>query len=231
MSGDTVECFNCGHANPSWAQVCHQCGFALQPGGRPSGGPRGIFPTDQASLISIGATLGAIVLAIGLGIFFAGLLPPAPNVALETPSPSPSPTPLPSASLAPSAPESVAPSVVATPVLPGTITFGTGLNAETREVTNPTAAFVAGTGFAHSIKLTQTFAVNTIQEEITRVADGVVVQARDKGSVQVTPSATIAGFKAGVDTTKLIEGWGTGEFVMRVYRGVELLAEGHFTLS
>jgi hypothetical protein len=231
MSGDTIECFNCGHANPSWAQVCRQCGFALLPGGRPSGGPRGIFPTDQASLISIGGTLGAIVLAIGLGLFFAGLLPPAPNVAVETPSPSPSPTPLPSFSVGPSVVESAGPSVAATPALTGTITFGTGINADTREVTNATTTFVAGTGFAHSIKLTQTFAVNSVQEEITRVADGTVVQPRDKGNVQVTPSATVAGFKAGVNTTKLIEGWGKGDFVLRVYRGVELLAEGHFTLS
>ena len=232
MSGDTIECFNCGHANPSWAQVCRQCGFALGPGNRQSSGPRGIFPTDQASLISIGAIMGAIVLAIGLGLFFAGLLPPAPNVAVETPSPTPSPTPIPSVSLAPSVAESVAPSVVATPALPGTITFGTGVNPDTNEVTGATTTFVAGTGWAHSIKLTQTFAVNTLQEEITRVADGKVVQARvPNGTVRVTPSATIAGFKSGVNTTKLIEGLGTGEFVMRVYRGVELLAEGHFTLS
>jgi hypothetical protein len=231
MSGDTVECFNCGHANPAWAQVCRQCGFALGPAGRQASGPRGIFPTDQASLISIGAILGAIVLAIGFGLFFAGLLPPAANVAVETPSPSPSTTPLPSISVAPSVAESGAPSVAATPALPGTITFGTGLNSDTRQVTNPTSSFVAGTGFAHSISLTQTFAVNTIQEEITRVSDGVVVQPRDKGTVNVTPNATVAGFKAGVDTTKLIAGWGKGDFVMRVYRGVELLAEGHFTLK
>ena len=231
MSGDTIECFNCGHANPSWAQVCRQCGFALGPGGRSSTGPRGIFPTDQASLISIGATLGAIVLAIGVGLVFAGLLPPAANVAIETPSPSPSPTPLASVSAAPSVLGSGGPSVVASPSLAGTITFGTGLNTTTREVTNPTTTFVAGSGFAHSISLTQTFAVNTVQEEITRVGDGTVVQARDKGSVQVTPSAKVAGFKAGVTTTKLIESWGKGDFVMRVYRGVELLAEGHFTFS
>lgn len=231
MSGDSIECFNCGHANPSWAQVCRQCGFALSPGGRSGGGPRGIFPTDQASLISIGATLGAIVLAIGLGLFFANLLPPAPNVAVETPSPTPSPTPLPSISEAPSIPASVAPSVLeTTPALPGTITFGTGLNSDTREITNPTTTFVAGAGFAHSIKLSQTFAVNTVQEEITRVGDGKVVQARDKGSVQVTPSSTIAGFRVR-DAATLINAWGKGEYVMRVYRGVELLAEGHFTLN
>ena len=109
--------------------------------------------------------------------------------------------------------------------------MGPAVNADTREVTNPTTTFVAGTGFAHSISLTQTFAVNTVQEEITRVADGKVVQPRDKGSVQVTPSATIAGFKATVDTTRLIASWGKGDFVMRVYRGVELLAEGHFTFN
>lgn len=230
MSDETIECFNCGHANPSWAQVCRQCGFALGPSGGSSGGPRGIFPTDQASLISIGGTLGAIVLAIALGLFFAGLLPPAANVAFETPSPSPSPTPLPSISVAPSVAASASASASAAPVLPGTITFGTGLNNDTREVTGPTTTFVAGTGFAHSIKLTQTFAVNTLQEEITRVADGVIVQPRERGNVKVTPASMIAGYRvsnAGV----LIEGWGKGEFIMRVYRGAELLAEGHFTLA
>ncbi len=234
MSGDTVECFNCGHANPAWAQVCRQCGFALGAGGRPASGPRGIIPTDQASLISIGATLGAIVLAIGFGLFFAGLLPPAPNVAVETASPSPSPTPLPSISVGPSiAPggsSSAGPSVAATGGLAGTITFGTGLDSTTREVTNPTTTFVAGAGFAHSIKLTQTFAVNTVAEEITRVADSKVVQSRSTGGVQVTPSSMIAGFRVR-DAAGLINAWGKGEFVMRVYRGVELLAEGHFTLN
>ncbi len=119
---------------------------------------------------------------------------------------------------------------MATPGPAGTITFGTGLDSNTREVTNPTATFVAGTGFAHSIKLTQTFAVNTVEEEITRVSDGKVVQPRDKGSVQVTPNAMVAGFRVR-DAAVLINAWGKGEYVMRVYRGVELLAEGHFTLN
>jgi hypothetical protein len=115
-------------------------------------------------------------------------------------------------------------------VLPGTITFGTGINPDTREVTGPTTNFVAGIAFAHSIKLTQTFAVNSVQEEITRVADGVVVQTRENGSIPVTPGSMIAGIRV-ADAAPLINGWGKGEFIMRVYRGVELLAEGHFTLS
>jgi hypothetical protein len=230
MTGDTIECFNCGHANPSWAQVCRLCGFAIRPDGPASGSPRGLFPTDQASLISIGGTLGAIVLAIVIGLFLSGLIPPAPNVAVETPSPTPSPTPLVSASVAPSASETVAPSSGPSAAPVGTIAFGTGLNATTREITGATSNFVAGGGFAHSIKLTEPFGVSTIQEEVTRVGDGLVVQKRADGSIQVTPSATIAGFRVR-DALTLINGWGKGEFIMRVYRGGQLLAEGRFTLS
>jgi hypothetical protein len=233
MSGDTIECFNCGHANPSWAQVCRQCGFALRPAGRPAGAPRGIFPTDQASLISIGGTLGAIVLAIGLGLFLSKLIPPAPNVATETATPTPSVTPIASASVAPSPSQSATGSVGSTPPLIGTLTFGTGLNSTTREVTGVTTTFRAGVAFAHSIKLTEPFGVSTIQEEVTRVdAAGVptVVQARADGSIQVDAAATIAGFRVRNAAT-LIQGWGPGNFIMRVYRGGELLAEGTFTLS
>ena len=31
MTGDSVECFNCGRANPSWAQVCRSCGVPMRP--------------------------------------------------------------------------------------------------------------------------------------------------------------------------------------------------------
>jgi len=232
MSGDTIECFNCGHANPSWAQVCRSCGFPIRPDGRAAGTPNGIFPTDQASLITIGGTLGAIVLAIIVGLFLSGLIPPAPNVAEETPTPSPSPSvsAAPSISALPSVAVSITPSASATPALIGTLTFGTGLDSATREVTNPTTTFTAGEAFAHSIALTQTFAVNTVDEEITRVSDNKVVQTRAKGSVQVTPSSKIAGFRVR-DAGILIDAWGKGEFIMRIYRGGELLAEGHFTLA
>ena len=110
------------------------------------------------------------------------------------------------------------------------IPIGTGLNADTREVINPTTTFVAGKGFAHSIKLNQTFAVNSVQEEITRISDGKVVQSKANGGVQVTPAAMIAGFRLR-DAAPLITAWGKGDFVMRIYRGAELLAEGQFTLA
>jgi hypothetical protein len=231
-SGDTVECFNCGHQNPSWAQVCRSCGYPIQPMTVGSTGPRGLFPSDQDSLVSIGLALGSILAAIVLGLVLSGLIPPAPNVALETPIPTPSPSASASASGAPSAVESAVGSVVAGPTLPGTVSFGTGLDPDTRQVTGETAAYTAGTGtFAHSISLGEPFAVAEVFEEVVRIeADGTetLVQARADGGVDVTATLQVAGFQVPVAN---LSGWGTGTFTMRIYRGEELLAEGSFTIS
>jgi len=233
MSGDTVECFNCGHANPSWAQVCRSCGAPIRPDGPAGGAPRGIFPTDQASLISIGGTVGAIALAIVLGLFLSGLIPAIPPV---TPSPIPSISTSPSASpsAVPSVLESVGPSGSATALI-GTVTFGTGINADTREVTGPTTTFTAGMTFAHSIRLTEPFDVNVILEEVVRVGDDggeTVVQERAANELTVQANLMIAAFHvADAATLSDPEVWGTGNFILRVFRGAELLAEGSFSLS
>ena len=232
MTGDTIECFNCGHANPSWAQVCRSCGAPIRPDGPPGAGPRGIIPTDQASLISIGAAVAAIVSAILLGLFLAGLIPAAPNVATETPSPPPSASASASPSVEPSAAGSVVPSGSVQPLL-GSVFFGTGLNPDTHDVTGPTSTFTAGVAFAHSIHMTEPFAVNEIQEEVIRVADDgtlTVVQQREGSNLPVQADLMIAGYRV-ADAGTLIPGWGTGNFILRVYRGVELLAEGRFSLS
>jgi hypothetical protein len=232
-TGDTVECFNCGHANPSWAQVCRSCGYPIQPAGQGSGGPRGLFPTDQDSLTSIGITLGSIVLAIVVGLIFSGLIPPAPNVAEETPSPSPSSSA--SASVLPSGSESPAGSVVASPALPGTITFGTGWNNDTHQIVDPTTEFTAASdGFAHSITLAAPIGVDRLQEEVVSVgADGVetVVQSRADGTVFVNATLSTDGLKSDKTVAQLIAAWGTGPHILRIYRGGELLAEGTFTFS
>ena len=57
MTGDSVECFNCGRANPSWAQVCRSCGVPMRPGAAGSAPPSGRVPTDRDSLFSIGAAV------------------------------------------------------------------------------------------------------------------------------------------------------------------------------
>ncbi|MEP6808380.1 MAG: hypothetical protein ABI978_07240, partial [Chloroflexota bacterium] len=137
----------------------------------------------------------------------------------------------PSLSAAPSV--STAPSTAPSPSLIGTVTFGTGLNPDTKEVTGPTTTFSAGVAFAHSIKLTAPFTVKFIQEEVVRVAAGgaeTIVQTRVGSDLQVTPTSKIAGFRV-KDAKVLIDGWGKGNFILRVYRGAELVAQGPFTLQ
>jgi hypothetical protein len=235
MTGDTIECFNCGHENPSWAQVCRSCGFALQAAAPVSTGPRGLFPTDQASLTSIGGAMGAILGAIILGLILSGLIPPAPNIAEETPSPTPSASASASPSVLPSAVGSVLPSLAASPQLPGTVTFGTGWNNNTRQLTGETTTFSATSdGFAHEISLSEPFGVDRLQEEVVRVAaDGTetIVQPRNKGVVLVNPSLSADGLESGATVSQLIAKWGKGDHILRVYRGDELLAEGHFTFT
>ena len=117
----------------------------------------GPLSVSQGSLIAIGGALGTIVVAILIGVILGGLLPPAPPPVAET-----SPTPIghrharsrPRRSRPNASGFTPNPSATAAPVLPGTLTFGLGLNAETQRVTNPSDTFAAGTTFAHSIELT-----------------------------------------------------------------------------
>ena len=235
MTGDTVECFNCGHENPSWAQVCRSCGYAIQPVASSSGGPAGLFPTDQASLTAIGGAMAAIVGAIVLGLILSGLIPAAPNVATETPSPTPTPNASASASEVPNASADASASVLASPQLPGTLTFGTGWDNTALQITGATTEFTAASaGFAHAISLAEPIGVDRLQEEVVRLADDgteTVVQSRADGTVFVDPTRTTDGLKSTASMSQLIAAWGTGTLIMRVYRGGELLAEGTFTFS
>jgi len=175
------------------------------------------------------------VAAIVLGLLLSGMLPEAAPIAEATPSPTPSPTPGASAGLASEEP-SVEPTAEPTPELIGSVTFGTGVNATTREATGVTEAFGPGTPFCHSVQLTEPFGVASIQEEVLRVEeDGslTVVQERVDSSLKVNAASQIAGFCA-PNTNPLIAGWGVGNFVLRDYRNPdtpELIAEGRFSLA
>jgi hypothetical protein len=239
MTGDSVDCFNCGRSNPSWAQVCRSCGVPMRPGGAGAAPPSGPIPTDRDSLVSIGAALATMVVAIVAGLLLSGMLPEAAAV-IETPSPRPSPTVRPS-------PSAVAtPSAQATPKpeqLPGTITFGYGLNQATDEIIDESKTFARGQNFCHSVALPGRFRVSYLYEEILRVEDDgtlTVVQQRKDGKVgKIDPNSRTAGFCAEadwlIDGVSGTEGWGTGKFVLRDYRlrgnGPELLAQGRFTLT
>jgi hypothetical protein len=240
MTGDSVECFNCGRTNPSWAQVCRSCGVPMRPGGAGARPPSGPLPTDRDSLISMGAGLATIGLAIVFGLLLSGMLPEAAAV-IETPSPEPSVTVLPSASGAASAtPE---PTPEPTPALIGTVTFGFGLNQSTREAIDLSDTFALGDSFCHSVALPRAFGVPNIQEEILKIrrnGSPKIVQPRRDGTMPRTdPRAKVVGFCN--STENLVNGvggsggWGTGDFLLRAYRrtgdGPELLAEGRFTLT
>lgn len=227
--GETVDCPNCGHPNPAWAQICRNCGISLQRDlSRPITRPTSPFPTDQASLTSVGAAVAAIVLAIALGLFLSAINPTQPTVGLSSSSPTASPTPVAS----PSPTATAKPTPTATPKPVGTLTFGTGLNRTTRQVTNATNSFSPNENFAHAVTMLQPFGVTTLYEEVARVVNGkeTIVQPRTDSPVHVSASARNFGFI--VPTNSLLQDWGGGGvFVMRVYRGNERIAQGQFTLS
>jgi hypothetical protein len=232
MSGDAVECFNCGHANPSWAQVCRNCGAPMTTEVARRPGPLGIFPTDRSSLTSIAATLGAILAAIVVGAVLSGLIPPAPNVAEATATPSPSASVSPSVSVVPSPSGSGAPTPSATPGLIGTISYGYALDPTTHMAIQPTDSFAPGDQFCYSISLSEPFGVTKMPEEVMKVnSDGTltIVQSRDNEIMNVTPAAKVAGYCT--RATGLIQEWSTGNFIMREYRGAQLIAEGRFALT
>jgi len=231
MTGDTIECQNCGHVNPGWAQVCRSCGVVLRPGQVRSTAVGGRFPTDQASLIAIGAGLGSIVLAIVIGLVLSALIPAAPNVAEATPTPTPAESASSTPTDEPTPAGTAGSSAEATPELPGQVTFGFDLNESTHEVVEVSDTFGPGDTFAHSISMPEPFGVDTIFEEVIRVeenGDLTVVQARADGDLTVSPAASVAGFA--VPASGLIDGWGVGSYILRDYIGSELVAEGTFTL-
>jgi hypothetical protein len=236
MSGDSVECYNCGRANPAWAQVCRSCGVPMRAGAA-SAQSSGPIPTDRDSLISIASTLAAIAAAVVLGLVLAGMIPEAPPVAEISASPDPSLATTPSGSALPSAAQSAAASAEPSAPLLGTIAFGTGLDGS-QAVTGETDTFGPGSAFCHSRRLRERFRVDQIQEEVLRVEeDGSLteVQPRSGSNLSVDPEARVAGFCAPGGSDALIGAWGAGEFVMRDYRrtnrGPQLIAEGRFTFT
>lgn len=230
MTDELVECFNCGRSNPEWAQVCRACGVPLRHG-EPLLAPSGRVPTDRDSLLSIGAVIGTILLAVLLGLVVSGLNPTEPSVGQDVPTATPSPTAAsPSESAAPS--ETPIPSESAAPAPVGTLVFGTELD-ENLQIVDPVETFTPGMTFAHSISVPEPFGVSTVGEGIFRILDDgteqEVVRAIDN-QPQVTADATVAGFEAG-DAVNFLDDWGPGLYVMRIYAGDTLIAQEQFRLA
>ena len=231
MTGETVECFNCGRANPSWAQVCRFCGVPLV-AGVAAAEPSGLFPTDQRSLISMGAAIGTIVVAVIVGLIFSSLNPTDPTVGVAgSPTPHASVVVRPSASTPLVATPAPTPTATPAPPLPGTLVLGAGRNRQTCEITAKTDTFGPGSVFAHAISLNEPFGVNALGEEVSRVADGKekIVQSRQDGQNAAPSRAKIVCYA--VATDNLIKAWGAGTYIMRIYRGDEKIAAATFKLT
>jgi len=234
MTDQTVDCFNCGRANPEWAQVCRSCGVALRHG-EARIVPTGRFPADRDSLISLGAVIATILGALLIGLFVSSLNPISdPTVGVgPSPTPSAAATPSQAPSVAPSASVSVAPSASPTPALPGTVAFGTELDGD-NQVVEPVETFTPGMTFAHSITNSQPFGAESIGEQVVRINDdgtpGDEIVAAAGNQLSVDPAGTTAGFAAG-DAANFVRDWGPGLYEMRIYVGETLIAKGQFRLA
>ena len=233
MTDETVDCFNCGRANPEWAQVCRSCGVALRHG-QARIVPTGRIPSDRDSIISIAAVIGTILVAVLIGLFVSNLNPTDPTVGVggtPTPTPTVEPTEEPSVAPTESVPAAVTPSP--TPALPGSVVFGTTLDGS-RQVTDPQETFTPGMTFAHSITNSAAFGVPTLGETVIRVnedgtpAETIVDQTQNQ--LPVDPAASSVGYVAG-DAANFIRDWGTGLYEMQVFAGETLIARGQFRLA
>ncbi len=232
MTGDTVECFNCGHANPAWAQVCRNCGVPLRPGVAHTA-PSGRFPTDRDSLISLVAAIGAIAAAVVAGLFLANLSPSAPTVGHGTPSPIGSAEPSGTFGAVATATPVPTPTPAPTPVpLSGTLTFGSGVD-NSGNLTGKTSTFAPGGVFAHLITNSKAFGVAQIGEGVVEIAaDGKESQVVDPAQnlLGVTPSAKRAVFSVSTDALRNALG-GPGKYRMEIYIGKKKIAQAVFTMT
>jgi hypothetical protein len=228
MTDETVDCFNCGRANPEWAQVCRSCGVPLRHG-EARVVPASRIPTDQASLISIGSVIGTIVLAVIIGLVVSNLNPTDPTVGQESPSASvaPSETPIPTEEPLPS--DTPAPTPTATPALPGTLAFGEAVDGNGQIVT-PVDTFTPGMAFAYSVTVPGGFGQPQIFNEVVRLGEGEPVEVLPREGVNVDPAASTFGYVIG-SAQIFIGAWGPGEYEWRVYVGEEAVARGTFRLA
>jgi hypothetical protein len=222
---ETVDCYNCGRSNPEWAQVCRSCGVQLRHG-QTRVVPTGRFPTDTNSLISIAAVIGVILGAVVVGLFVSGLNPTEP-VAGGLPTPSPTPSPTAEATDAPT--DTPAPTPSPTPALPGTIAFGSGLDAN-RVVSEPVETFTPPTAFAYSVTMPQAFGVNAIENEIAKLNEEGENIVLPRQGVPVDPASSSFGYVIGT-AGDFLSAWGPGRFEWRVYLDGTLVARGRFRYS
>jgi hypothetical protein len=113
---------------------------------------------------------------------------------------------------------------------PVSISFGRELDPTTGAVTSETTRFRAGQPFAYSFELPGRIGVRTVLVGVYRLEpNGEETTVQPPAAQPVDPGQTTVAYQVQTDT--LLATFGSGEYVMRIYRGEELLAEGRFRLS
>jgi hypothetical protein len=189
--------------------------------------PTGPFPTDQTSLISIGAVVGTILAAVLIGLFVSSLNTTDPGVVQATPTPSASAELSEEPSAAPIPSDTPEPTPEPTPELRGTLAFGTGLD-NPGNVTGATDTFTPSANFAYALTIPGGLGSTPMRNEISRTSDPAEVVQDDE--LPIDPADELIGYNLG-SAAGFVQDWGPGEYIWRVYLGDELVAEAPFRLS
>ena len=114
--------------------------------------------------------------------------------------------------------------------LPVPIHFGTSVDPSTGTVASPRARFLPGDSFAYSVTLPGPVGTDTVEVEVIhRAADGSQQVMQPPSSQPVDRARSVFAFEVSADA--LIQGFGTGDFQMRIYRARQLIAQGTFILA
>jgi hypothetical protein len=145
---------------------------------------------------------------------------PTPSPAPSAANPTPTPTPRPSPSATPATPA---------PTPEPTLVFGAGLDSASQRVIAPTNVFTPGSTLAYAINLGEPFGVSQLTIQVAKISGGQETTVQPVGRWDVAPDAIAAGVQLPAD--RLLAAWGTGDYVLRVFRDGELLVEGVFQLA
>ena len=146
---------------------------------------------------------GAAAAGVAVVAFFVGRA--GSEVGIPTPTPSPSAAPL-------------------------SVAFGTTLDTVSGEATNPTERFRSGDTVAYSVRLAAAPGVERILVEIIRLDGETETTAQRPSEQPVLATSSVIAFT--VPAATLLDAWGPGNYVMRMYLpgATDPFATGRFTL-
>jgi hypothetical protein len=110
------------------------------------------------------------------------------------------------------------------------VAFGTAIDHDSGEAADLTTRFRAGEPFAYSVHLPTAVGQTTVYVEVLRVTAEGLVQVQAPQAQKTLPDRPVIAYL--VTTDGLIEAFGTGDFVLRVYLDPtgDPLAAGAFTV-